>query len=75
MTKIFDVTNVLTLANNAITPDKESVRAQKQWQKDGTVSAEYLNYTLGDISVSVSAFLPLTDSKKDEKTKPVPKRG
>ncbi len=71
MTKIFDVTNVLRLANSTITPDKESVKAQKQWQKDGTVSAEYLNYTLGDISVAISAFLPLTDSQRDQKAKPI----
>jgi hypothetical protein len=73
MTKIFDATNVLTLANAIGIPDKESVKAQKQWQKDGTVSIDYLNHTLGDISVSISAFLPLTNSQQDETVKSKPR--
>ena len=64
MSKIFDGTNVLTLTHNAPTPDKESVKAQKQWEKDGTVSTGYLRHVLGDISVGVSAFLAPDENKE-----------
>lgn len=58
MNKIFDGTNVFTITNTTPTLDKEGVKAQQQWAKDGTVSAEYLRHVLGDISVAVSAFVP-----------------
>ena len=64
MTKIFDGTNVFSLTNSIPTPDKEAIKAQKQWQKDGTVSTEYLRHVLGDISVGVSAFLSSGEKKE-----------
>lgn len=64
MNKIFDETNVFSLTNSIPKPDKEAVKAQKQWQKDGTVSTEYLRLVLGDISVGISAFVPSGKEKE-----------
>jgi len=68
MNKSFDEIGVFTLTNSDSPLDKEAVKAQEQWEKDGTVSAEYLHHVLGDISVGVSAFIP-SDEKEEPKLK------
>jgi len=47
--------------------DEEAVKAQKQWEQDGTVTAKYLKHILGDISKGV--FIGLS-RQQDQKIQP-----
>ena len=44
--------------------DKETIKAQKQWVKSGSVSETYLRSVLGDISKSVSVLPKELPTKK-----------
>lgn len=46
----------LTIRTENIPVDKQVIEAQKRWELDGTVTAKYLRYILGDISQGVSIF-------------------
>ncbi len=63
MNKNFNPLNVFSLESSNIPVDKETEKAQKQWEKDGTVNSDYLEQVLGDISVAVPAFIPDDDKE------------
>lgn len=67
MNRRLDRMGILTIKNQNLTPDKEAVQAQKQWEQDGTVNEKYLTHTLGDISKGISAFVP--ESKQDKSSR------
>lgn len=58
MNKKYDMIGLFVVGSENATGDKESAKAQKQWEKDGTVTAKYLEQTLGDISKGILAVAP-----------------
>jgi len=54
---------ILTIKNDNLAPDKETLEAQRQWEQDGTVTDKYLNHVLGDISKSISVFPSGTEGR------------
>jgi len=63
--------SMLTINSENFTPDKEVIKAQKQWEQSGTVTEEYLKHVLGDITKGISAFHPKNkQKKKTNKNKP-----
>ncbi len=66
MNKKYDIPGLFTVESENTSMDKESLKAQKQWEKDGTVTEKYLERTLGDISKGILANSPRTN--KETKT-------
>lgn len=66
MNKNYDMLGLFSVESGNTVVDKESLKAQKQWEKDGTVTEKYMEHTLGDISKGVLAIAPHT--KKETKT-------
>lgn len=65
MNKKYDIHGLFIVGSENTAVDKESLKAQKQWEKDGTVTEKYLERTLGDISKGILANSPRT--KKETK--------
>jgi hypothetical protein len=64
--------NAITIKSENISPDKDTIEAQKRWQQDGTVTDKYLKRALGDISHHISILpaktKPEGNSKKRRKS-------
>ena len=61
---------VLRIQCGNLQADEETIKAQKQWVTDRTVSVEYLKHTLGDISKGVSVSATSEPPKSHIKQEP-----
>lgn len=69
MNKNYDMLGLFSVESENTVVDKESLKAQKQWEKDGTVTEQYMEHTLGDISKGVLAIAPHTKKQKKSNSK------